>query len=60
MLNLYIGRAGSDKDEFIYRKIKEQMQKGADKLLIIVPDQFTLQAERTAFIKLKVKGMMEI
>lgn len=60
MLNLYMGRADIDKDQLIYDQIKEQRKKGAEKVFVIVPDQFTLQAERTAFEKLKAKGIMDI
>lgn len=54
MLNIYYGRENINKDQFIF----ETIQKG--KILLLVPDQFTLQAERNAFFYLGVRGLMDI
>ena len=64
MLKLYYGRANRDKDSFLFDRIREQLKKiaaaGHGRVLLIVPDQFTLQAERNAFQHLKVDGLMDI
>jgi len=53
MLNLYFGRESIDKEKFIFDHIK-------GKTLLLVPDQFTLEAEQRAFSVLGVKGLMEL
>ena len=67
MLKLYYGR---DKDRFLFDQIRKAMeQDGIDgqgqagrggKLLLVVPDQFTLQAEQNAFEQLDLAGMMDL
>ena len=41
MLRIFCGRESVNKDKFIYENVK-------GKTLLLVPDQFTLQAERDA------------
>ncbi|MEG0663311.1 MAG: hypothetical protein RR472_08530, partial [Anaerovoracaceae bacterium] len=53
MLNIYYGRDCLNKDQFIFQQIKGNT-------LLIVPDQFTLQAERDAFFYLQKEGLMDI
>lgn len=53
MLHIYHGRENINKDNFIFDQIK-------GKTLLLVPDQFTLQAERDAFFYLQAKGLMDI
>lgn len=53
MLNIYYGRENIDKDKFIFDKV-------SGRTLLLVPDQFTLQAERNAFKYLGVQGLMDI
>ena len=71
MLNLYYGRESIDKDKFIFDRIDkalkpiQQDQRDAGncpehKILLLVPDQFTLQAERNAFAYLGVSGLMDL
>ncbi len=64
MLKLYYGRANVDLDRFLFDRIRRQLawieNEGKGRVLIIVPDQFTLQAERNAFDYLKVSGLMDI
>lgn len=55
MLKIFYGRDNINKDAFIYAKVKAQ-----DRALLIVPDQFTLQAERDAIKYMEVKGLMGI
>ncbi|MBR2546766.1 MAG: PD-(D/E)XK nuclease family protein [Eubacterium sp.] len=49
MLNIYYGRESVDKEKFIYEMIKERGFSAASPVLVLVPDQYTLEAERRAF-----------
>ncbi len=74
MLHLYYGRENLDKEKFIFDRIDSvltQFHKAASsslgeeeaghrKILLLVPDQFTLQAERNAFAYLGVDGLMDL
>ncbi len=53
MLHIYYGRENKNKDKFLFDSIK-------GKTLLLVPDQFTLQAERDAFFYLGAKGLMDL
>lgn len=54
MLQIYYGRQCVDKDRYIFENIKGET-------LLIVPDQFTLQAERDAFFYCEDrKGFMDL
>ena len=53
MLNIYYGSENIDKEKFLFKNIK-------GRTLLIVPDQFSLQAERDAFFYLKEKGLVEL
>ena len=53
MLNIYYGGENTDKEKFIFDNIK-------GRTLLLVPDQFSLQAERDAFFYLQKKGLMDI
>ncbi len=53
MLHLYYGRESIDKDRFIYDRIKART-------ILLVPDQFTLEAERDAFFYLKKKSLIHV
>lgn len=53
MLRIFYGRENIRKDKFIFDSI-------SGRTLLLVPDQFTLQAERDAFLNLDVKGMMDL
>ncbi len=52
MLNIIYGRESTDKEKYIFDHI-------SGKSLLIVPDQFTLEAERMAFDRMGVSGMMD-
>ena len=54
MLRLYYGRENLDKEKFLFDQI------GNQRVLLLVPDQFTLQAERNAFAYLGVEGLMDL
>lgn len=53
MLHIFYGRESINKDQFLFDSIK-------GKTLLLVPDQFTLQAERDAFFYLGAKGLMDL
>lgn len=56
MLNIFYGRESIDKERFIYEQIaKKQMR-----TLVIVPDQYTLEAEKQAFRFLQVRGLIDV
>ena len=60
MLHIYYGRENLDKDKFLFERIAEELTAEHQKILLLVPDQFTLQAERNAFACLGVEGLMDI
>ena len=53
MINIYYGRESMDKTKFMFSKMGK-------KAILIVPDQYTLQAERDALKYLDVGGIMDI
>ena len=56
MLNIYRGRETVDKEKFIYSRIKEI----GGRTIVIVPDQYTLVAEKQALKKLESKVLLDI
>lgn len=53
------GRAAVGKSHFIMSQMKERLQQGEDHpLILIVPEQFTLQAERDLIEKQQLNGIM--
>ena len=55
MLTIFYGRENVDKEKFIFDNIDPKAR-----ALIIVPDQFTLEAERELFSHFGVQGFMDI
>ena len=53
MLKIFYGRENLDKSKFIFDNLD-------GKTLLLVPDQFTLEAEKDAFFYLGRKGLMDI
>lgn len=53
MLNIFYGRENLDKEKFIFESV-------GDRALIMVPDQYTLEAERQAFRHLGVSSLMDV
>ncbi len=53
MLNIYYGAETTDKEKFVFENIK-------GRTLLLVPDQFSLQAERDAFFYLNKKSLMDV
>ena len=49
MLNIYYGRESVDKEKFIYEEITRRGFSASSPVIVLVPDQYTLEAERQAF-----------
>ncbi len=49
MLNIWYGRESVDKERFIYEEISRRGFSAASPVIVLVPDQYTLEAERAAF-----------
>lgn len=47
MLNLIFGRSKSGKTTFVDNKVKELVENGESKILVIVPDQITFETEKS-------------
>ncbi len=65
MLRIYYGRENIDKDRAMFNLIgrsmgQSGMQGHPSQILLLVPDQYTLQAERNAISLLNVKGLMDM
>lgn len=60
MLHIYYGRENLDKEKFLFDRIAGELSRSGQKILLLVPDQFTLQAERNAFAYLGVDGLMDL
>lgn len=54
------GRSGSGKTIQVYREIGEAVQNGESRLILMVPEQFTLQAERDLIYKLNLPGILDV
>lgn len=57
MINVYYGRTDRDMDRFLYGAIAERMPQDT---ILLVPDQFTLQAERDAFSYMNAEALLEL
>lgn len=57
-----IGRAGTGKTHLIFKEINSRLQQEQEnhKLILLVPEQFTLQAEFDLIYKNKLSGIMRI
>ena len=53
MLNIFYGRENLDKEKFIYDNI-------GGRALLVVPDQFTLEAERELIAHSGAKALMDV
>jgi ATP-dependent helicase/nuclease subunit B len=65
MLKLYYGRENVDKEQFLFDEIAKLLpvlgeNVAPKRIFLLVPDQYTLQAERNAFAYLGVKGLMDL
>lgn len=57
MINVYCSGADRDKDRFMFDRIMQRLP--AD-VILLVPDQFTLQAERNAFEYMNTDTLLEL
>ncbi|SCY50143.1 helicase-exonuclease AddAB subunit AddB [Alkaliphilus peptidifermentans] len=55
-----LGRSGAGKSQFVYESICENITDKTTKQFLIVPEQFTLQAERDLITKGNLKGIMDV
>ncbi|GAB1477241.1 helicase-exonuclease AddAB subunit AddB [Bacillota bacterium] len=65
MLRIYYGREDIDKEKAMFNIIGQSLPElgkpgGASQILLLVPDQYTLQMERNAIENLKVKGLIDL
>ena len=58
MLNIYYGRENIDKERFVYDQIRRRGYGPDQPVLVIVPDQYTLEAERQAFRWLETDSLL--
>ena len=58
MLNIYYGRESVDKEKFIFEEIKSTGFGEKHRVVVIVPDQYTLESERAAFACLDKKSLI--
>ena len=58
MLNIYYGRENVDKEAFMYQEIRKAGYGPDRRVLILVPDQYTLEAERQAFRWLGTRALV--
>ena len=56
MLKIWYGRENSDREKFIY----ESIEKDGGLAMVIVPDQYTLEAERQAFRYMNSGVLMDV
>lgn len=55
------GRAGSGKSMLVFQQIKEYLDRdGGHQLILLVPEQFTLQSERDLIQSLQLPGIMQV
>lgn len=65
MLNIYRGRESIDKEKFIYDSIRSSEAGGGNPVLrertiVIVPDQYTLEAEKQAMDRLNEEVLLDV
>ncbi|NLL63956.1 MAG: hypothetical protein GX241_07010 [Ruminococcaceae bacterium] len=60
MLNLVLGRSGSGKTEYIRNILKERAKASDNKLLLIVPEQFSFASERSFLLDISAKDAQNI
>ncbi|HWP97540.1 MAG TPA: helicase-exonuclease AddAB subunit AddB [Syntrophomonadaceae bacterium] len=61
LIRYIVGRAGKGKTRYIFEKIGQTMNGHTDKkLLLVVPEQYTLQAERDMLDLLRLPGLIQV
>ncbi len=56
MLQIFYGRESIEKEKFIY----EEIGRNPGRTLVLVPDQYTLEAEKQAFSFLQTESMLDV
>ena len=51
MLKFILGKSGTGKTTYIYNQIKELVNNGKDKILMLIPDQSSFETEK-AFLEI--------
>lgn len=60
-LRYILGRSGTGKTQEVYREIKERLKtKDSNKLVLLVPEQFTLEGEADLISKMNLDGIMRL
>jgi len=57
-MHIVLGRNSSGKSQWLYDRIKEKMSK--ERVILIVPEQYTLQAERDLIKGLNAEGIISV
>lgn len=61
LVRYVLGRAGKGKSTHIFSEIKDQLEKdNQQKILLLVPEQYTLQAERDLLRNIDQPGMIQV
>lgn len=60
VVRFIVGRSGVGKSHYMYSEIKKKIEEKQKKLFLIVPEQFTLQAERDLITKADLQGIMGV
>ncbi|WIF95357.1 helicase-exonuclease AddAB subunit AddB [Caminicella sporogenes] len=60
-LRYILGRVGTGKTHLIFNEIKKRLEEGGEnKLILLVPEQFTLQTEYDLIAKTDIHGIMRV
>ncbi len=59
MLKIFYGRNNIDMEGFVCEGLRESLA-ACGKVILLVPEQFTLEAERAVLERLELRGMMDI
>ena len=60
MINLFTARENRDKEKFMYDRIRRDTSRKKRQVYVIVPDQYTLEAEKQAFRYLNEACLFDI
>ena len=52
MLELILGRVGTGKSEYLYERLGECARGDAEKIILIVPEQYSFESERNILTRL--------
>ncbi|HCX65339.1 MAG TPA: hypothetical protein DHN33_09040 [Eubacteriaceae bacterium] len=59
-MKIIIGKSSAGKTTYIHRCIQEKIKEKADSLIVIVPEQYTLEAEKQLMKDLKAQGLLQV